>query len=424
MSRGRLGLPARPLSVLVYLLPLSLVSLSLGGAFGYFSFLVIFAFLIFASSMLGASFELVISQGSAFLIFVMAIICSCYLRGVLEEDISLFSACSLSLIWGAVVVVGYQGGKRDFNELLIFNGLKFYIILNVVLWIVGVRASGNYYESGGSAKVLGILGVDTDRVLFPIAAGYNGFGVLAGLAGVCAFVDLFQKRSFTSILAFGFCLLALLLSDSRGAVFGFVFCLALILIEKARFFSVRSICKFFIILYPFVTLIIQSFSWLVGVLLAGASRGDDALSGRGLIWASVIDGVMDRSLSELMFGYGYLGHKVSGISNGYESLFAHLDGLDPSVVNVHSSALQNFLDLGLIGLIVVWGMLWHLMISGESKRWGRAEKVYLFIIYGVVVGAVDLTFNQNNLVIFLIFLYLFANVAGALRLRAITSIPA
>ncbi|WP_220636223.1 O-antigen ligase family protein [Georgfuchsia toluolica] len=350
-------------------------------------------------------------------VLILLLVTIAYLRAVIDGNFEPIKMLALTLIW-VILLLGFPSWRRlHIPAHACWRGVQVYVALNLIGWLIGVPLPENPYgDETGAASILGLLGLNVQRVFFPFSLGVNGFGVVAGLASVSSFIFFFLKRSFFNFALLMMCALSLLLSDSRGAL-GFTFLTLLILalaylIRRIRYFPTLLI-TLVVIAYPLVTLMIfNTINWILGDYAALVRASGGLLSGRDVIWEAVWDRARTFSALEWIFGWGYQGQVPSGASQGYSQLFEHLRGIDPEKMNVHSSALQVVLDFGLIGLLSVMGVAFHRMHTllqapqrGDYIAW---PLVLGFFFYSILAGGVDLTLNQNNLVFFYLFLLMSA----------------
>lgn len=329
----------------------------------------------------------------------------CYYRGAMHGTIEPFKAISLSLLWALYLLFYSSASRYLYVRKYIWLGIVLYVVINFFLWCVGLQAPINAYLETGEAKLLSVLGIHCNRVQFPITLGINGFGIIAGLGTSLAFVYAVEKKNIVSIFTFLICLIVLLMTDSRGGfVAFFLSAVTFIIILSNKFRPLNAAISYiYVFLYPILSLIIYYAALQLISDVTGISRTGGILSGRDVIWAGIFDFYKRSTFFDLIFGYGYLGQAISGVSQSYYMLFTHLDNLNPDQVNVHSSFLQLVLDIGLFGAFCVIMIILRLIRTSLSEiNNGNYLGYYsiVFIFYTILAGATDLTLNQNNLIIF------------------------
>lgn len=206
------------------------------------------------------------------------------------------------------------------------------------------------------AQVLGLLGINTTRVLFPLSGGFNAFGAVAA-AGLAASVVLWRQGSLHWRLAIptsAVCLYGLLATDSRGPLLvasGVV--LAFLLAPRIR--AAGGIAAV-IIASPII--VVTGLGLLANSELVGAlSRsGNDLVTagGRVQIWTTVLEMLRHPTVDQVI-GYGANGHITSGASLRYAYLFAGTP--EPALYTTHSLVLQTILDVGYIGLAALLALV-------------------------------------------------------------------
>jgi O-antigen ligase len=356
---------------------------------------------------------------AVYLVFaLMLVICAAYLKGALFDTISWLKAIQMSFIWFSIYLCSLSiFSKRRSVErqqalvLSLLTSINIYVVFNVVSFALGFRALNSaYIETGtGKATILSLMGISTERVLFPFALGVNGFGVIAGAAVVIAFILFQRTRKWLRFLYLGYLVCALigvLATDSRGAM---VFALlAIILIS----FSHRSWLKHWrilVIFTPIFPFLIMAISKLIGATLSLAklSRGTTILSFREIIWANVFAYLKANAGFNLLWGYGYLGQVTSKAYQVYYSLlFSHLNVESPERASVHNFMLQNLLDIGLLGISLILIVLF-ILISRTTRTIetsGIYKAVLGFVLFLVFAGTTDLTLNVYNFHLFMPFL--------------------
>jgi len=265
---------------------------------------------------------------------------------------------------------------------------------------MGISGSGDIYNDRfGRAVVLGYFGLDMERILFPLAPGITSFGVISGLSFVISF-NFFKNNIYSNktiaYLAILTSLFALITTDSRGAILAVILTLIFIKIYTLFF---RKNGK--LIGLPTLLLVIMfSYYFLISMSNSSAvqslSRGEDIASGRTIIWLYAIDFIRDFNLSHL-FGFGYMGHAASGLSEQYKYLFYGWNTATPETVSLHNAMLQIFIDYGYLGTIIFIIILYYSL--SYSHRLYKKEK-YLpiisflaIIIYLTITGIFSLSYN-------------------------------
>lgn len=408
------------ISLYIYLLiPTLLILMSLGGIYYQFIGGSIFILLAILQSLPVAVREisrLKVNKADILSLLFLLLLFICYFRGIINNTIEWYKAFFLCIIW-ITIFFAYKKIKNNLNYFdIIWLGIIFYVVINFILFVAGISPPANAYSDAGEAKIFSnFVGFAVKRTQFPVSLGVNGFGVICGLSTLLSVVRLIISRSFYSIVLFLICISSLLLSDSRGAIAGFIVSILLLFIFylfRTNLIS-RIITSVIFLLYPLASYLIYSLSILLIGKFSNLSRGNSILSGRDVIWEGIIDFLKSMPIYNIIFGYGYMGQVTSGLSLSYMNLFAHLDNLKEETVNLHSSFFQLFIDMGLIGIAFLLFFIFKLL-NLNAKKFIDGDNTALyglcFVSYGVIVGATDLTFNQNNLVFTLCILAISINI--------------
>lgn len=274
---------------------------------------------------------------------------------------SLSYAVSESVTYGALILFGYAfvaaaRKDREMRLSLLAMAPAVYAATNLVLFpLRPAREIAGSVALGESATVLQSLGIQAERVIFPMATSINLFSVVCA-AGLAAAVVLTARPSvlprwFTGAGALA-CAVCLLLGDSRGPL--------LIGAAVSLFFALRRRSGgswAIAYLIPALPLLL-----VLGLRVLGSSELAEELSrsgndittatGRTELWQNAW-----RFLSswppESLFGWGAYGHVTSGASLSWYMDFRGT--ADPIRVQSHSLVLQTIFDSGWFGLAVLVG---------------------------------------------------------------------
>lgn len=227
-----------------------------------------------------------------------------------------------------------------------------YVAVNVALHFAGVHPPGQYdTDSGLPATMLGLVGIDTHRVLFPMSGGLNGIGPTAVAALVISTtLALHRQQRRLAILGSLASLYVILAIDSRGALMFALLALALVMFTpRARRRGLGWVAIALPVLPILLVLALTSLAETdVGANL-NRSGGEDisTATGRTVVWGEVTHTLAKPGLNQV-FGYGRNGQLTSGASLGYYYLFRN--DTDPLKHTAHSLILQTALDVGLVGV--------------------------------------------------------------------------
>jgi hypothetical protein len=276
--------------------------------------------------------------------------------------------------------------------------LPLYVGLNVVAHHAGLRSPLDLYTETPDASMLRALGLPVSRVLFPMAAGWNAFGLVAGGSLAVSLALALGRGSrlerLGGLLGAALSIWALLLCDSRAAlVFSLAAGIGVSLIRDAalaRALAWTPVVSLALPVMVVATLLLLPPS-VTSLLSRSGSNGDIAtLSNRTLVWEAAA-----RRLSSFeplhLVGYGHQGQVTSGVSRDYGYVFGTY--VQSEIRGLHNMYLQLVFDIGYVGLALVL-MLWTLLIrrlltmSRRSTNSVAAAACALFV-YSALAGSTD-----------------------------------
>ncbi len=388
--------------------------LSLGGMYLVPGILVLSLYFLLLSLPAAAKLPVKVwlSNRAIIPILVGIIALTAYLRSYLNGTSEGFKMFAIMAMW-TVILAGLPMWRHvGASPAMCWRGLQVYVAVNVIAFLLGISPQVSSYADTGSSRILSSLGLDIDRILFPIALGVNGFGIIAGLSSAISIAYLLHSRNFSNFILFLSSFIALLLSGSRGALLFTISSVAayfIFLQLKRATYLTRFLAFFLVASYPLLTFLIYALSE-VNFLFVGAmfDLGGNPLSNRHYVWESALDSIGTFPVYNFLFGWGYLGQAASGAYQGYEQYFNHYPGIATEKVSVHSSAIQLLIDIGILGVLLMLALYYGLVrlaLYGFVNEGAASGKIFIliFIFYSVTAGAFDLTINLSNLV----FLYVF-----------------
>jgi len=289
-----------------------------------------------------------------------------------------------------------------------FHGVAAYIMVNFFLYL------SNFGDTiPGSALMLGLLGVQHERVQFPIAAGLNNYAILCGAGFVYSIAFLKQHDFIFSRLYFLIvaivAMISILLVDSRGALF-FAFITAFSIIAfsatvwKRVYLVVVVVPLIPVLMYYALSSILSTGSPVATDLFVRSTYLADPGSGREIVWFAALDHLIDFNFSHL-FGYGLYGQATSGIANFYDELFPLSDS--PALITLHNFSLQMIFDVGYVGLGITLLYIFLLM-KGLSKKVESKQQFEYFwrltiLVYLLLMGSTEAVPSLYFADVFLIF---------------------
>lgn len=286
-----------------------------------------------------------------------------------------------------------------------------YVILNLVLWILGIYSRSDVFIEPRSSLLLSYLGLNFYRVTFPMATGINSFGYTAGMvliSGLILFIKTSGWKKYLGVFSILVGLIVILLVDARSALFfSFVaFIVFLLKIKPSKMWWIVVLALLLPLLFLY-TLRNLPDEWISVISRSG--RDALTLSNRTIIWQTAIDTLSPFRLHHLI-GWGYRGQIPSGIMERYVTLFSNYQQINS--IPLHNSYLQYLIDMGYLGLIFFVIML-ILFLKDISKQSLRSSSVWLLIMKGIVIfliisssfDAVLTVDSQETFITFLLILF-------------------
>jgi hypothetical protein len=336
-----------------------------------------------------------------------------------------------TVLFGYAVYSRFGSVAPELITRALFHGLGLFLVLNLGLHLAGVRPpSIGQVTSAGDALMLSLIGIDTPRVVFPLATSLNGYAVTSGLGLVVAFGMLAKRASkgldfwwwLTVLIAAG---ISILLGDSRGAA---LFALAVIFFMSLAPRFAKERAHWIIVLAPLGS--VAAAALLVAFAESGGAAllpeavqlflrpdagGDDLGSGRALVWSVAAEELLEPKAAH-MVGYGFYGHVISGISKYYAALFPYLD--NPDFATLHNAALQYVIDAGYIGLLLFFGLLFMTVKRAALARVPLSAPVVAAGLFFVLMGlteAVPTPYMRDAFLVFVMLCFHAATIPNSPR---------
>lgn len=244
-----------------------------------------------------------------------------------------------------------------------------YSTVNAVLYLAGVSNAATEADYVGTREpgvMFSLIGVTVSRVALPLSDGINTGGLQT--ASSLAFAAVMMVRSRPVLPRVGFALLTIvgacliMLTDSRGAMAAAVGSIALVLLMplflKRRFSWLALTIPALPVLLVLFLQALANQTWLAEFSRSG-TNAIALLTGRPLIWASILGSLSDFQLSHL-FGYGAMGQVTSGLSVQYGVFFVGAYA-SPYTMGAHNAVLQAILDVGYVGAAVQILLMWRIL---------------------------------------------------------------
>jgi hypothetical protein len=274
--------------------------------------------------------------------------------------------------------LGTAPPERIANSL--YSGVGLYLVLNVSLHLLAVAAPPIGQTSVASdALMLSLMGINTPRVIFPLAMGLNNYAVMGGLGFVIAVAMLRSESGVLVrtwwVLVSAAAIASLLLVDSRGATL-FAVVAAVFVLLAPRFLTRRA--HWFVFLAPLASVGVialllaianlgafEPLQEIVYLFLRPEAGAQDLGSGRALVWAVTVEELLQLKPEHLV-GFGSYGHVTSGISKYYAHLFPYLDR--PYFATLHNAAFQYVIDSGYVGALLFFWLLYSIVRHAALTR--------------------------------------------------------
>ena len=268
------------------------------------------------------------------------------------------------------------------------------VVVNLLLYLIGINA--DIFEKKvdlHDSRILEYIGISLQRSRFFI---FNNFAYYAMMLGI-----LFIGRNYIALnnkylkyAIIGSLLLSFLILDARGPFFALI----IVIVFRNILYKINSF-GFFI--FCFAIGVIPFAYSLISIYLGLQSQDNLAIvSSRDILWQAFFLNY-DPSLVQFVFGYGYLGQYISGISAEYEYLFTNWG--NASQISLHNSYLQYIMDLGIIGLLLLYYIIRN---TFKKIEYLKHNELKLLIYYFLLLGISDMSIQINNFVVFFYFIIL------------------
>jgi len=315
------------------------------------------------------------------------------LRVVLKSVVIAFYPIAVATLF---LVLESDQERRLLSFEILLLSVVVYVVVNVILKILGFEPTKHIFDYSmtgyGKAKILGLLGMSADRDLFPLTSGLTTFGAISGLSTLICFYFLRSSKNgyflLISMVGMLLSLYALTISDARAAIAWVMVLILLELVIKKKYkpLVVKSILVVSIF-FPFVLSAVSGYLASKDAM-STVSRNDSSigtLNGRVDIWNVVLDRTSVLSLHTIV-GWGFEGHKTSGMSDIYKKYFG-LHRLHADKTTTHNMSLQLFVDVGLIGIFAWVLLIWSLVRTIELRKLDR--RLYMLLAFFLLIGATD-----------------------------------
>ena len=278
-----------------------------------------------------------------------------------------------------------------------------------------------------NAVLLSHLGLNINRVQFPLEAGFNNYAVYIGGA-FCLSISMFifhNKRRLITGFSSAVFLATLLFVDSRSSLY-FPFLITIMIylgklwqsrFNKTKLPRIFALAPIIVIIGPLMFLYITPIISQIPELEFISRGGNELKTGnsRYVIWNMAVEWLANFQPEQLI-GYGLHGHYGSGMSKKWAYLF--VGWRDPEAKSPHNTALSAIFDYGYIGLIIYMALLFNLF-KKIRLMWNNGSKLaYPLLSFMLYILFAGISESMGNLY-FLNFTLLFILVAAIINSQSI-----
>jgi hypothetical protein len=275
-------------------------------------------------------------------------------------------------VWLLLAAAASRVTVLDFVRALL-DSIAIYLVANVLLYVVGVRA----LNASGRVTSSSSLG-GGGRVQFPLDASLSVPPAMAAAYLTALAADLRRRRSrlgwVTTAVAIVSAVAILAGADSRTSIAVALAGLVLVAFASSKLARANVVLVPLLLLLPVWWVRVEgkiapAINW-IGNNAPGASRHSryplETLEGRTYVWRAIFNHLSSLSPRHLVYGYGSDGQVTSHISGYYAQYFRFLAA--PGSASAQSTLVQQLLDAGVIGASLL------LLVAGLGAwRFGRAR---------------------------------------------------
>lgn len=348
-----------------------------------------------------------------------------------------FSNLALMMIGLLALVTAFTNARNtEERECLLKSapaGLVILVLANLAGFAAGF-ASTPILSEDRLNQTLAIFGVTVGRVSFPLTVGTNAFGSVCALAAISSFAFWAGRgrvRKLVTLFLFVCCFVALIAVDSRAAMAAmFIAGIWLILLRRLpRWKYLPLLLILFSPIMPFLLAALFSAindqGFLSGLIRSGAQGARLGVgTGRQYIWSSAAEQIANADFIHLI-GYGAYGQVQSKFSMTYSWIF---NELGQTAASLHNTALQNFFDMGYVGVVVWIACLWSVMssyirISASQNFRGPFSIILASLTYLVLQAQTEVVVTIYTPELLFYFMTVAVSVASASKSAALMSSP-
>jgi O-antigen ligase len=309
--------------------------------------------------------------------------------GIRTTDWAIVQICTWTT-WAVFTSVVLWPQSESRRAALLGSSICLYVLTNLILGALGVESRQGV--SDATALLWSTLGIERNRVIFPLADGLNNFGAVAG-AAILAGAGLWLVSRSSPMRLVGALgalagLVAALSSDTRAALaFGLLSISVFALPQR-----LLRIAWFGVLLVPLLpylfTTMAGSFD-IDGGLFARDSTDFSTMNGRATIWETRLTEPFALDGSHII-GHGAFGHVVTGELATFRALFE--EGLE--IPTLHNMFLQYYVDTGYVGVLIVLVCM-YVSLARYSRhslpRTHPARLTFALTAYAILAGLTEVT---------------------------------
>ncbi len=295
---------------------------------------------------------------------------------------------------------GFSIRSKENDKLMLILIPSLFVVINFLMYLLDIDFFSNTQKGdqlGSSVLLYSIVGLDVDRVNFPLVGGINSYGTFVGaifLISLCMIItEKVNRYTLLFLVLLLSCFLTLLLLDTRSAFaivfFSFFIYLGFKVSNASSLLFMAWIIGF---LFPII-LMVKLDAIMSNSFLQQFVRGDgdvDNGNGRFIIWLNCLLELKDFKVLHFI-GYGEYGHFGSKVSQSWGNLFTSFK--NPLLATSHNVVFQFIFDTGYIGLVVAIWLFW-IVIHESLKIVNYTNDIFyilgtILLIYFIYVGATE-----------------------------------
>lgn len=268
-----------------------------------------------------------------------------------------------------------------------------FVIVSIILFLFGFEDRTTNVVFNTSTGTLGsLIGLNIERLKFPLSNGLNNFGTIAGISLIANSLYLVHIKTtkivkIFTILFILISILAIIATDTRWALASCV--ISFIIINIVSVFKKVHTVKWVLLLSPLIPILLFLTMGVINQLsfLSIFSRNYSdlgTLSSRAVIWQVNFEELSSFKINHLI-GYGEYGHVGAGISKHWGYIFSSWKNYDGDLATTHNNFFQIILNDGYIGLVIFL--------------------IYIYSLASKLINIIDIT-QKLSLVLLGILMYL------------------